>query len=164
MAGGLIRADGSRRPSFTSVRTALERGLNRCTRRPTTWRHTTKVVGATARFGERRRSGSDTAWAFAAASEEASRFHAAMYRLKGTRLSQAERNKLRAAVGRRRTPKPVFSTRGRAKAHGGTFVRFPRRRLAPGRYVFAIRFSAEMNQARQTVLISKPFGVGIAGR
>jgi hypothetical protein len=161
---GLIRADGTRRPSFNSVRTALQRGLARCSRRPTTWRHTTKVVGATARFGERRRSASDTAWAFAAASEEASTFHAAMYRLRGTRLSPRDRKKLLAAVGRRRSPKPVFSGRGRARAHTGTFVRFPRRRLAPGRYVFAIRFKAEMNPARQTVLISKPFGVGIAGR
>ena len=161
---GLIRADGTRRPSFTSVTTALERGLARCSRKPATWRHTTKVIGATARFGERRRSASDTAWAFAAASEEASSYHAAMYRLKGPRLAPAGRKKLAGAVGRRRTPKPIFSARGKAKAHTGTFVRFPRKRLAPGRYVFAIRFKAEMNPARQTVLISKPFGVGIGGR
>ena len=79
---GLIRADGSRRPSFGVVRSALSRGLARCSRRPTRWRHTTKVVGATARFGERRRSASETTWAFGAASEEASTFRAAMYRLK----------------------------------------------------------------------------------
>jgi hypothetical protein len=161
---GLIRADGTRRPSFTSVKTALERGLAKCSRRPATWRHTTKVIGATARFGERRRSASDTTWAFAAASEEASTFQAAMYRLKGPRLAPADRKKLVGAVGRRRSPKPVFSARGKARAHSGTFVRFPRKRLAPGRYVFAIRFKAEMNPARQTVLVSKPFGVGIGGR
>ena len=161
---GLIRADGTRRPSFTSVRTALERGLAKCTRRATTWRHTTKVVGATARFGERRRSASDTAWAFSASSEESSTYRAAMYRLKGTRLAPAERSRLRAAVGRRKTPKPVFAARGKVRAHTGTFIRFPRKRIAPGRYVFAIRFAAEMNPARQSVLISKPFGVGIGGR
>jgi hypothetical protein len=161
---GLIRADGTRRPSFGSVRSALSRGLARCSRRPTTWRHTTKVVGATARFGERRRSASETSWAFVAGSEEASFFRAAMYRLKGRGLSAPLRKKLRAAVGVRRSPKPVFSARGKARAHAGTFIRFPRRKLKPGSYVFAVRLSAEMNPARQSVLISKPFAVSSARR
>jgi hypothetical protein len=161
---GLIRADGTRRPSFGVVRSALARGLARCTRRPTTWRHTTKVVGATARFGERRRSASETSWSFVAASEESSIYRAAMYRLKGRGLSAAARKKLQAAVGRRRSPKPVFSARGKVRAHLGTFIRFPRKRLAPGRYLFAIRLSAEMNPARQAVLVSKPFAVGVPRR
>jgi hypothetical protein len=160
---GMIRADGTRRPSFDAVRSALARGLARCSRRPTTWRHTTKVVGATARFGERRRSASETSWSFVAASEEASTFRAAMYRLKG-RLSAATRRKLQAAVGVRRTPKPVFSARGKVRAHLGTFIRFPRRKLKRGSYVFAIRLSAEMNPVRQTVLVSKPFAVGSSRR
>ena len=157
---GLIRADGTRRPSFGAVQSALARGLGRCNRRPTRWRHTVKVVGATARFGERRRSASDTSWSFVAASEESATFHAAMYRLKGPRLSAAGRKKITAAVGRRRAPKPLFSSRGKARAHAGAFIRFPRKRLAPGRYVFAIRLTAEMNPARQSVLVSKPFAVG----
>jgi hypothetical protein len=157
---GLIRADQTRRPSFTTVRSALSRGLARCRGRAKTWRHTTKLTGATARFGERRRSGSDTNWSFVAASEEASTFKAAMYRLPGRHFSAAQRKRLSAAVGRKRSPKPVFSARGLGRAHNGTFIRFPRKRLAPGRYVFAIRMSAEMNPARQTVLVSKPFAVG----
>jgi hypothetical protein len=161
---GLIRADGSRRPSFGVVRSALSRGLARCSRRPTTWRHTTKVVGATARFGERRRSPSETAWAFVAASEEASTFRAVMYRLKRRGLPAAKRKQLQAAVGRKRSPKPVFSARGKARAHSGAFIRFPRKRLARGYYVFAIRLTAEMNPARQTALVSKPFSVGTTGR
>jgi hypothetical protein len=157
---GLIRADQTRRPSFTTVRSALSRGLARCRGRAKTWRHTTKLTGATARFGERRRSGSDTNWSFVAASEEASTFKAAMYRLPGRHFSAAQRKRLSAAVGRKRSPKPVFSARGLGRAHNGTFIRFPRKRLAPGRYVFAIRMSAEMNPTRQTVLVSKPFAVG----
>jgi hypothetical protein len=161
---GLIRADGSRRPSFGAVRSALSRGLARCSRRPTTWRHTIKVVGATARFGERRRSASETAWAFVAASEESSIFRAAMYRLTRPGLSAKKRKQLQAAVGRRRSPKPVFSARGKVRAHTGSFIRFPRRHLARGYYVFAIRMNAEMNPARQTALVSKPFAVGIKRR
>ena len=158
---GLIRADATRRPSFGAVQSALSRGLARCNRRPTTWRHTFKVVGAVARFGERRRSASDTTWSFVASSEEASTFRAAMYRLKGPRLSVRQRKKLQAAVGIRRAPKPVFKARGQIRAHSGTFIRFPRKRLAAGRYVFAIRVSAEMNPARQSALVSKPFAVGL---
>ena len=161
---GLIRADGSRRPSFGAVRSALSRGLARCSRRPTRWRHTIKVVGATARFGERRRSASETTWAFVAASEEASTFRAVMYRLKRRGLSAAKRKQLQSAVGRKRSPKPVFSARGKARAHAGSFIRFPRKRLASGYYVFAIRLTAEMNPARQTALVSKPFAVGLTGR
>jgi hypothetical protein len=161
---GLIRADGSRRPSFGAVSSALSRGLARCSRRPTTWRHTTKVVGTTARFGERRRSASETTWAFSAASEEASTFRAAMYRLTRRGLSAVKRKQLQAAVGARRSPKPVFSARGKARAHAGAFIRFPRKRLARGYYVFAIRMRAEMNPARQTALVSKPFAVGLTGR
>jgi hypothetical protein len=161
---GLIRADATRRPSFGSVKSALARGLARCNRRPKTWRHTYKVVGATVRFGERSRSASDTSWSFVGAAEEASTFSAAMYRLPGRGLSAARRAKLRAAVGIRRTPKPVFSARGKVRAHIGSFVRFPRKRLARGYYVFAIRMKAEMNPARQWALVSKPFAVGAPKR
>jgi hypothetical protein len=157
---GLIRADESRRPSFATVRSVLSRGLARCTGRQKTWRHKTDVVGATAKFGERRRSAADRTWIFVAASEESSIFHAAMYRLPGRRLSAAQRNRFRARVGRSRTPKPVFSARGLVRAHAGTFIRFPRRPVAPGYYLFAIRMKAEMNPIRQTALVSRPFAVG----
>jgi hypothetical protein len=98
------------------------------------------------------------------AAEEASTFRAAMYRLKGNRLSPAQRKKLRAAVGVRRSPKPVFSARGTIRAHAGSFIRFARKPVAPGRYVFAIRLKAEMNPVRQSVLVSKVFAVGAARR
>ncbi|HEX2496327.1 MAG TPA: hypothetical protein VHK46_05780 [Gaiellaceae bacterium] len=158
---GLIRADGTRRPSYNSVKQMLARGLARCTKRPVRWRHSTVVVGATARFGERRRSAGDTNWTFTAGSEEASTFRAAMYRVKGRGLSAAGRKRLLAAVGAKRSPKPVLSVRGKARAHQGTFVRFKRKRLKPGRYVFAIRLRAEMNPTRTTSLVSRPFAVGL---
>jgi hypothetical protein len=157
---GLIRADGTRRPSYGSVKSMLSRGLARCSRRPVRWRHTTKVVGAVAKFGERRRSARDTNWTFAASSEEASLYTGAMYRLKSRRLSAAMRKRLLAAVGVRRSPKPVFTGRGKIRAHSGTFIRFKRKRLTAGYYVFAIRLRAEMNPTRTASLISRPFAVG----
>jgi hypothetical protein len=157
---GLMRADGTRRPSYVTVKSALARGLARCTRRPVTWRHSTVVVGATAKFGERRRSARDTNWTFVASSEEASTFRAAMYRLKSGRLSARGRKQLLAAVGVKRSPKAVLTARGKIGARLGTFIRFKRKRLQPGRYVFAIRLRAEMNPTRTTALVGKPFAVG----
>jgi hypothetical protein len=157
---GLIRADGSRRPSYSTVKSVLARGMARCTRRPKTWRHSTVVVGATAKFGERRRSAGDTNWTFAASSEEASTFRAGMYRLKSRRLSAAGRRRLLAAVGIKRSPRAVLTARGKVHAHRGTFVRFKRKRLRPGTYVFAVRLRAEMNPMRTTALVSRPFAVG----
>ena len=157
---GLIRADGTRRPSYGSVKSMLARGLAKCTKRPVRWRHSTVVVGATAKFGERRRSAGDTNWTFAASSEEASLFTAAMYRLKSRRLSAAGRKRLVAAVGVKRAPKPVFTVRGKIRAHQGAFIRFRRKRLAAGHYVFAIRLRAEMNPTRTAALVSRPFAVG----
>ena len=157
---GLIRADGTWRPSYGTVKSALARGLQRCNRKRTTWRHRTDVVGATARFGERRRHATDTTWTFSVATDEASTFRAAMYRLTGRRLSAQARKRLRAAVGVKRTPKPVLSARGISRAHTGVFVRFKRKRLKPGSYVFAVRLRAEMNPLRTTALLSRPFAVG----
>ena len=39
-------------------------------------------------------------------------------------------------------------------------VYFPRRRLKPGLYVYAIRMSATTNSTRASVLVSRPFRVG----
>jgi hypothetical protein len=83
-----------------------------------------------------------------------------MYRLPRGRMSGSLRKKLSSAVGRKRSPKPVFSARGKSRAHSGTFIRFPRKRVAAGAYAFAIRLNAEMNPSRQSVLVSKPFRVG----
>jgi hypothetical protein len=38
-------------------------------------------------------------------------------------------------------------------------VYFPRRRLKPGKYVYAIRMSATMNPKRVSILVSRPFRV-----
>ncbi|HEU6445641.1 MAG TPA: hypothetical protein VFL61_11345 [Gaiellaceae bacterium] len=157
---GLMRADGTRKPSYGSVKSMLSRGLARCTRRPVTWRHSTVVVGASARFGERRRSARDTNWTFVSSSEEATLFRAAMYRLPGRRLSATARKRLLAAVGVKRAPAPVLSVRGKIRAHQGAFIRFRRKRVKPGYYVFAIRLRAEMNPTRTTALVSRPFAVG----
>jgi hypothetical protein len=53
----------------------------------------------------------------------------------------------------------VLTERGRIEAHVPRSVRFPSRRLAPGRYVYSIRFRAEANRDRKTRLMSHRFVV-----
>ena len=43
---GLVRADGTRRPSFSSVKAAMAQTGGRCQSKMRPWRHTTRVVGA----------------------------------------------------------------------------------------------------------------------
>ena len=47
---GLVRADGSKRPSYDTVKSALARGA-RCSGAQVNWRHTNSVVGARVLFG-----------------------------------------------------------------------------------------------------------------
>ena len=89
----------------------------------------------------------------------ASLYTRAMYRLKSRRLSATTRKRLLAAVGIRRSPKAVFSVRGKIRAHQELHPRpaeAARRRVL----VFAIRLRAEMNPTRTSSLVSKPFAVG----
>ena len=53
----------------------------------------------------------------------------------------------------------MLSARGVIKA-STRLVAFPKRRLKPGLYVYAIRMSATMNSKRASVLVSRPFRVG----
>jgi uncharacterized protein affecting Mg2+/Co2+ transport len=55
-------------------------------------------------------------------------------------------------------PKPVLATSGKIKAKSRV-VKFPARRLKPGRYVFAVRIQATMNTRRTTQLVSRVFRV-----
>jgi hypothetical protein len=53
----------------------------------------------------------------------------------------------------------VATGEGLIRANWKPRLRFPARRLAPGRYVFAVRIRASMNPRRTTFAMSKPFVV-----
>jgi hypothetical protein len=55
--------------------------------------------------------------------------------------------------------KPVLTTRGYAKAAWTPLVRFPLRRLPPGRYAYMVDLRAAVAPSRQRVLVSHPFVV-----
>jgi hypothetical protein len=150
---GLMRADGSRRPSYDSVKQTIAQTKGSCQDIQTAWVHNAKVVLPFAAWGSRRAfPRTRTQWSFLAGAGEEATFRAAIFKA-GTKKSAIAR---RLATGR---PKPVASAVGTIKATGRV-VSFPRRKLKPGRYVFAIRLAATMNPQRVTVLFGPAFRVG----
>ena len=106
---GLMRADGSPRPSYRSVQTVLSETGGNCVGKMRTWRHSTAVDGAAATFpSDRRLPRRIRSWGFTATAAEDARLRAGVYRLR---------------KGRR--PVRVLSERGRIEAHVTRSVRFP---------------------------------------
>jgi hypothetical protein len=139
----LIRADGTPRPSYGSLKNVIGRTGGRCVGRMRSWRHSTTVDGATATFRhERRLPRRVRSWSFVASVDEDALFDAGIYRVRHGRRGAR-----------------VLAERGRLDAHVARHVRFPRRRLGPGRYVYSIRLRADANFARTTRLTSRPFTV-----
>ena len=137
---GLMRADGSHRPSYRSVQAVLAQTGGNCAGTLRTWRHSTSVDAAAADFPRLRRLPARIgSWSFTASAGEDARFRAAVFRVRN---------------GRR--PVRILDQRGRIEAHVTRTVRF-HSRLAPGRYFYAIRFRAEANRDRKTLIKSRRF-------
>ena len=138
---GLMRADGSVRPSYRSVQAVLKETDGKCDGKMRSWRHSTTVQGASAAFPPSRRLPARLrSWGFKATVGEDARFRASVYRVR------KDRRRVR-----------VLRARGRLEAHVTRSVRFSRRRLAPGRYVYSIRFVATANRDRMTRMTSRRF-------
>jgi hypothetical protein len=139
---GLIRADGTPRPSYHAVKAQLAATGGRCTGRQTNWRHSTTLEGASAVFPrDRRLPHRVDSWSFLARAEEEALFEAGIYRFNGRRGARA------------------LGASGKVDDDRTRFVRFPARRLRPGRYVYSILFRAAMNPGRTLRRTSRPFTV-----
>jgi hypothetical protein len=154
---GLERADGSHRPSYDAVKNTIAQTHGNCQGRRTRWRHATAVVLPVAAWGNLRKPvpGRRTGWSFKAGAGEEANFRAGIFK-EGLKKAVLTR---RLATGR---PRPLLFARGTIAAKTRV-VHFPRRRLKPGRYVYAIRMSATMNPLRVSVLVSRGFRVARAG-
>jgi hypothetical protein len=160
---GLMRADGTTRPSYDAVKTELATSHGACAGAPATWKHTTGVVGAAPRFDARKRLPAKfIAWSFPLGVKENALFTAGLFRLPGTTLSARSRTLIGKALAGKapRAMKPVLKLSGRALAPFGRTVTFARRRVKAGVYVYGIRLTAEMNPRRFTFMTGKPFRVG----
>jgi hypothetical protein len=124
---GLVRADGSRRPSFDSVKGTVAQTAGRCPGRMTSWRHSISVAGAKVRFPKKRvLPARRLTLAVIVNAQEDARVDARLYR------------------GKRR----VLRQRVNVKAYRSRIVRF-RTRFRPGRYTFRVTLRAAMNPARK---------------
>jgi hypothetical protein len=125
---GLIRADGTFRSSFESVRAEIARSGGRCSGRFRSWRHTTRVVGARLRFPKARvLPARRLTLALVANAQEDATAEAAVYR------------------GKRR----IARTRTTVKAYRSRVIRVSAR-FRPGRYTVRVTLRASLNQARRT--------------
>lgn len=151
---GLMRADGSRRPSYTAVKNMIALTQGSCQASPIAWVHTTQVVSPFASWGKltKPQKKSRSRWSILAGAGEEATFRAGIFKA----------GPAKAVLGRRLTagsPKPVLVVAGTIKAKGRV-VYFPIRKLKPGKYVYAIRMVSTMNPQRITLLTSQPFRVG----
>ena len=123
---GLVRADGSTRPSFNSVKATIAQTGGRCPGRPRSWRHSTTVAGAKARFPRKRvLPARRLTLAVVANAQEDAAAEVALYR------------------GKRR----VLRHRVTVKAYRSRVVRV-RNRFRPGRYTLRVTLRAQLNTAR----------------
>jgi hypothetical protein len=124
---GLVRADGTPRPSFASVKAGIAQTGGRCTGRRRSWRHSTSVAGAKVRFPRKRvLPAQRRTLGVVANAEEDATVEVGLYR------------------GRRR----VLRQRAKIKAYRSRIVRVTTR-FRPGRYTFRVTLRAALNPARK---------------
>ena len=160
MQTGLVRADGTRRPSFAAVKRAIADTGGRCSRRPANWKPTKSVVGANVRWGRLRQQWwKQRWWGFNVTAGEEATYRAGIFRLPGRSVTERRRVAITRALVGIGTQRPVHAATGQITAYWSPLVRFPERRLRPGWYAYAVRVTATMNPARASTLTSRPFRV-----
>jgi hypothetical protein len=146
---GLLRADFSRRAAFKAVRAAI--GERVCRGRQVEWRHTESVVGARGDFGAVLGTGGRLDWGLLVSAREGARFTGGIFRIDSALLDGTliERS---LASG---SPIPrVAAVSGSVRVAKAIPLLMPTG-LPPGRYLIAVRLTAEMNPAR-TFFVASP--------
>jgi hypothetical protein len=123
---GLVRADGSRRPSFDAVKATVAETQGRCSGKVRSWRHSTTVEGVKVTFPRKRvLPARRLTLAMVANAQEDALVEASLYR------------------GNRR----VLRQRATVSAYRSRIVRFSTR-FRPGRYTLRVTLRAALNPAR----------------
>ena len=134
---GLVRADGTRRPSFDSVKAALAQTTGRCLGAMRSWRHSTRVEGARVKWPQQLKlPARKLTLALVVNAEEDARYEAGLFNARGKR---------------------VLKQVGRVDAYRSKIVRFSKR-FRPGRYTFRVTLKADLNTARKSSF-SKPLRI-----
>ena len=154
---GLLRIDGSERPSYDAMRAAI---VSAPSCGPlTAWSHATGVVGAQAVFGTQDQPARRAVFGISATAAEDAVAKAGIFRVPGSKAKPktGEIERSLASPGR----SDEAGAHGREEVKAGYTPRMEfRGRLAPGHYVFGVRLTAAMNPGRSQTLVSKTFKVG----
>jgi len=143
---GLLRADGSPRPSYDAVRQTLAQTGGSCSGMPVAWRHATDVVGGSALF--RRRGGN---FAVVASADEQVTFVAGIVRLPA-RGKPSNGQVIRGLVG-----STLPAVQGKVNAYWRATVTIPiAGQRPPGRYAVALLLRAALNPGRTSVYLGPP--------
>jgi hypothetical protein len=154
LQSGLLRPDGSRKPSYEAVKDAIARVGTGCEGKPVRWAPTTSVIGARVRFS--------ALGAQISAGEETT-FRAGLFRVSGG-LTPAGRSAIGRSLAGARAPRAAeAAASGTVRAYFNRLVRVPRGAVEPGTYVHAIKLSAAMNPARSILFVSPRFTVAARG-
>ena len=155
---GLVRADGTHRASYDTVKGAIAETGGLCSGVQSWWQHSTTVTGAAADFEAGRGRGR---FGFGVGAEEAAGYSAGVFRVGGRRLAAGNRGAIGAALASRGPAASLVArASGVVRAYWSSRVAFPARALAPGWYVYAVRLAASMNPSRTALLVRTPFRVG----
>ncbi len=150
---GLLRADGTERPSYLSVTNTIATTDGRCVGRRVVWKHARTVLGARVFFhglAVPKVSARQRAWGFAVTTAEDARYVATVVPV--SRSARATTDVPRAPLAKMRAV-------GYAKANWTPLVRFPKRHLPRGRYAYRVVLQAAFNPARKRVVVSRAFVV-----
>ena len=151
---GLLRVDGSERPSFDAVGAAIRNAAS-CAA-PHLWTHATGVLGAAATFSVHDVSRRQAVFGLSATAAEPATGKAGIFRVGSApamRTSDIERSLAGVTAA-----KPLLSATKLVKAGYNPRFEF-HGNLEPGSYVYAVRLTAEMNPGRAQTLVSDVFRV-----
>jgi hypothetical protein len=157
---GLLRVDGSLKPSYDAVKAAIAETKAGCPFSPTRWRHVSTVIGSKVAFRSAKPPAARSLWTTA---EEEAMYRAGILRLSSSkRLGANGLKRLAGLLSRANAPQLALKTGGKLKAYESRTIRFPRKTLKNGYYVYGLRLAATMNPGRTKLYVSKPFRVGPA--
>jgi hypothetical protein len=156
---GAFRADGTRRPAFDAVAQAVAdtNGGTVCLGSPVVWKHTTSVVGATAKFSHLAARTLE-----AGARENAIATYGLVDVGAKRTLTASDKKAVGAALARslRARPGATVARSTVVRAHTKKQLVLPAARLRKSRYVLAVSLSAESNRERTSLFVGPSFAAG----
>jgi hypothetical protein len=153
---GLIRADGTKRASYSAVRDAYAANGGKCAGTPTSWTHATGVVGLETRFPSVHDARHVGDWSLNATAAEGATFRAVLVALGS---ATATPDVIAAALAGKGAAQVALSATGKLPADTQTAIALPLRPVKPGSYVYAPQVVPLLAPARTQLVLSRPFAL-----